>query len=68
MMDMNTAWPEFLTAQANDSVAKKACPVLVTADLTAGTRVTFSVVLAHSYELFFISEYCYNQANLRLEL
>lgn len=32
MMDMNTGWPEFLTAQANGSAAKKVCPVLVTAD------------------------------------
>lgn len=54
MMDMNTAWPESLTAQANDSAAKKVCLVLVIADLTAGTIFTFSVVLPLSHELIYL--------------
>jgi hypothetical protein len=54
MMDMNTGWPEFLTAQANGSAAKKVCPDLVTADLTAGTRVTFSVAMPYSHELTYL--------------
>lgn len=61
MVDMKTAWPEFLTAQANDSAAKKVCLARVIADLTAGTIFTFSVNL-------FISEYCYSPGNLRLDL
>lgn len=54
MMDMNTGWPEFLTAQANGSAAKKVCPDLVTADLTAGTRVTFSVAMPYSQNLLIL--------------
>lgn len=54
MMGMNTAWPESLTVQTSGSAAKKACLVLVTADLTAGTVFTFSVVLPLSLELIYL--------------
>lgn len=67
-MGVNTAWPESLTARASGSAAKKACLVLVTADLTAGTVLTFSVVLPLSFELIYLRVLLQAQANLRCDL